>query len=208
MATSLKGKWSIKTLMQITNEVASSRFFTKERDVIRSAIQIKKFKVFDGKNPKKAKIHFQIYSASFPQYYPYYTKYDSRGRERSYQRTYRHEYLVQISLERLSINTPIKIITGSDKKYVFNVSKNLIRSKQNPHGRYLSVGDYNIEVWGINPDHFFTQSWIRKQEDCLFGRNFANGPPIKANPSMVPFCGKHELLCLETLINSGFLKND
>jgi hypothetical protein len=203
MPTKLKGYWNITNLFNITKESHPNRFDYAKRDVIKSAIRIVKVKVYDGKQPGLARTKFEIFSSSFPQYEPYYTVYDSRGRIRAYQRTYKHQYKVTIQMDELTVRNPIKLRTGQDFKYNFNPNPSSIKSKSNPNGRYLSVADYNIEVNGINPDFFFTNSWVRHEEDCLVGKNYANGAPLKSNPFLLPFLTKHEIVVLETLLNYG-----
>lgn len=205
MPSKLKGYWTINKLLNVTYQTHTNRFEYAARDVTKSLIRIKKITVYDGKHPGDSRTRFDIMSYSYPQYAPYFTKYDSKGRLRTYQRTYRHQYQVIIQLDTLTINNSVKIRTGSDRKYDFKPNPNLIKSKTNPYGKYLSIGDYNIEVNGINPDFFFTNSFIRHEEGCLFGRNYANGFPAKANPLGLPFLCKHEIVVVETLMERGKL---
>lgn len=205
MPTKMVGAWSLSTLLQMTEQVAKSRFTYADRDVIKSAVQIKKITTYEGKNPLEGKVKFEITSSSYPQYYPYYTKFDSRGRSRSYQRKYKHQYKVIIQADALTMTSPVRIRTGSDKSYEFHPNPNLIKSKKNPYGKYLSIGDYNIMEKGVNPDFFFTNSYIRWVEKCLYGRNYANGFPKERNPLGVPFLNKHEIVVVETLLSAGVL---
>ena len=209
MPSPLVNNWSIQTVMQITAEAYQSRYENMTRDVVKSAVHIKKVTVYDGKDPGTgSRTRFDIISQSWPQYYPYFTQKDARGRTRTYQRTTKHQYLVTIQMDFLTLTTPIKFRTGSDKKWDFNPNPALIKSKTNKYGQYLSVGDYNAKVTGVNGDFFFQQSYVRKIENCLFGRNYTNGFPSKMNPRGLVFATKHELMCFITLMESGTLKRN
>jgi hypothetical protein len=198
-------KWNINLLFQSTAQVAQSRFEYAQRDCPPSVIQIQKITVYDGKSPGESRTTFKIVSRSWPQYFPYYTKYDNRGRSRTYQRTTFHEYLVTISLDALSLATPVKLRTGSDKKWIFDPNPALIRTKNNPLAPYLSVGDFNAKTYGINADHFFTQSYNRYVSGCLFGRNYAKYAPKNYK---IPFLMKHEINCLLQMMNRGYFTKE
>lgn len=207
MPSKLQGKWNIQNIIQITSEAYKSRFDYMARDVISSSVHIKRITVYDGKDPGVgSRTRFDITSQSWPQYYPYYTKKDSRGRERTYQRTTKHQYTVTIQMDYLTLTAPIKFRTGSDKKWEFNPNPALIKSKTNKYGIYLGIGDYNAQVLGVNGDFFFQQSYVRKMENCLFGRNHANSFPSKTNSKGLVFATKHELKCFLTLMENGILK--
>jgi hypothetical protein len=205
MPSKLQNNWSISALLQVTQQLALNRFEYAARDVVRSAVHIQKITVYDGKDPGTgSRTVYKVRSKSWPQYYPYLTQKDSRGRARTYQRTYFHEYDVIISMDFLTLITPIKIRTGADKKWIFNPNPALIKSKTNKYGQYLSVGDYNAKM-GINGDMFFAHSFNRKIEGCLYGRNYANKAPEKY-PTC--FLTKHEIVVIETLMESGTLKRN
>jgi hypothetical protein len=205
MPSKLAGVWSIQNLLDVTAQAAQTRFEYMIRDVVKSAVRIQKVTTYDGKNPGEGITKYVCQSSSYPQYYPYLTKKDSRGRARTYQRTHRHTYDVIIQVNTLSLSQAgVKIRTGANKRYNFYPDKNLIKSKKNPNGKYLSVGDYNIVVNGINPDHFFTQEYLRHADKCLYGKNYTNGPPdTTRNKFQVPFLMKHELRVLITLMEAG-----
>lgn len=197
----MSGKWTIDSLLNITSQVALNRFEFAARDVIKSAIHIKKVTVYDGKSIGTSRTKFIAESSSFPQYFPYYTKKDSRGRTRAYQRKYRHTYQCILQVDWLSTKTPCKIRIGSEKEWVKSPPASLIKSKINPYGQYLSVGDYNIVVNSINPDLLFVSEWYRSQEGCLFGRNRTKYPPKSGFG--VPILTKHEINFLEVMLNYG-----
>jgi hypothetical protein len=204
MSSKLKSKWDINSLLQITAQAAPNRYVYMQRDVIKSAIKIKKVTVYSGKNPGQGRTTFYVESSSFPNYYPYYTVFDKRGRRRAYQRTFRHTYDCVLQLDWLSIKTPVKIRIGSEKNWISNISPSLIKSKKNPNGQYLSIGDYNISERGINPDMLFTTEWYRFQDQCLYGKNRTTyAPSLKQNPYSVVFLTKHELWMCETLLETG-----
>lgn len=177
-----------------------NRYKYAERDFVK-LVTIREVKVYDGKTPGKARTKFVIESSSWPQYYPYFTKKDSRGRTRTYQRTYRHQYDVTIQLDRLSINVPFKGRTGADRVWRFN-SKTI----KNSNTQKLEESE-NIKL-GINGDFFFRCSFVWKDEGILFGRNYANGPPVKVNPKNIVFADKHFLNAVTTLMRMGVLKDD
>jgi hypothetical protein len=200
MPSKLQGKWNIIALLNTTQQIAFDRFEYAKRDIPVSAIQIQKVTVYDGKQPGTGnRTTFFIKSHSWPQYWPYFTKKDSRGRIRTYQRTTSHEYQVIIQLDYLTLSTPVRLRTGADKKWIFEVNPTLIKSKKNPYGQYLSIGDYNAKN-GINGDMFFAHSWNRKIDDCLFGRNYAGWAPEKYSTC---FLTKHEIACIEHLMEAG-----
>jgi hypothetical protein len=203
MPSKLKGKWNLSNLLDITSQVAFSRFEYAARDVKKSLIRIVKTLVYDGKNPGQgSRTVFTIQSTSFPQYWPYYTKYDKWGRVRTYQKKYSHQYQVIVKLDYLTLSTPVKLRTGSDKKWKFQVPEYMIKSKKNPYAPYLSVGDYNAQALGVNGDFFFAHSYNRAVEGCLYGRNYADKAPEKY-PTV--FLGKHEIAVIEVLMNRGYL---
>ena len=191
--------WTLKKLIQNTYRHMENRFDYKDRDVLKG-IRIKKVYQYNlSKNVKRTT--YIIESYSYPQYYPYYTKKDSRGRERTYQRTYKHQYDVTISLDRLSINAPVKLRLGSNAMWDFT-----------PRGRSKKINGRvqegtNVKR-GINGDFFFRCSYLYKQHGILYGENKANGAPVKANPKMIVFLPKHILNVVEVLMNRGILKDD
>ena len=208
MASKLKGKWTIKSLLEITYRYYKNRFRFMKRDVVRSSIKIQEVKVYDGKNPGEARTKYLITTQSYPQYKPYFTGRDKRGRSIKYQRTFKHKYDTIFQMDKLSINSPVKYRCGANRKWQESVSKSQIRSKSNPKGRYLSVADYNIMKKGINPDFYFRVEYIAYKEDCLFGQPYALGIPEKStNKHGLPFLSKHAIWIVQTLMAKGILKN-
>lgn len=200
MPRPIENRWTLKKLVQNTYVHQRNRFDNKNRDVIKS-VTIKEIAEYDLSTRKK-RTKFLIETASYPQYRPYYTGTDSRGRPRQYQRTYKHEYTVTIQLDRLSINTPVKLRTGTDMKWDFSAAG---KSKKLPNGRILEGS--NIQR-GINGDFFFRLEYIYAKENILFGRNWTNGPPVKTNPKGIVFMDKHMLRAVEVLMMKGILKDD
>lgn len=191
---------TLRKLISNTFHHMRNRVDYMNRDVLRS-VKIKKVSVYDGKNPGKARTKFIIESRSYPQYYPYYTRRDSRGRPRSRQRSYRHEYDITIQLDSLSLDSDrIKLRTGADAKWDFGEAG---KTKKDSRGRIIE--GTNVKR-GVNGDFFFRLSYIRKQSGILFGRNFANGPPIHTNPNQIQFLTKHELQVIQYLVDTGILQ--
>ena len=209
MPSKLEGNWTIKQLMDVTYRYFRNRFRFMKRDVINSSIKIRKIEVYDGKVPGKARTKFIVETSSYPQYKPYFTGKDKRGRTIRYQRTYRHHYDTILQMDRLSLNVPVKYRCGANKRWIDRVSRNLMKSKKNPRGKYLSVGDFNIKTKGINPDFYFRVEYIAYLEGCLFGRPYAVGmPDTKTNKWGVPFLSKHAIWVVKTLMEKGILKDD
>ena len=201
MPSPIANNWSLRKLIQATYHFFPNRFDNKERDVLHS-IRIQKISVYDGKEPGEARTKFVVQSSSFPQYYPYFTRHDSRGRLRTCQRTYRHQYDVTIQLERLSIDTPVKLRTGADRRWDFTPQA---RAHKDRAGRIIE--SKNVKN-GINGDFFFRLEWIYAHEGILFGHDWTNGPPHETNPMGVPFLDKHCLNVVERLMNMGYLSKD
>lgn len=201
MPSAIKNTWTLKKLVQTTYVHKRNRFKNMERDVLKS-IKIKEVVEYDLSSRTK-RTKFLIETSSYPQYHPYFTKKDDRGRDRQFQRTYKHQYTVTIQLDRLSINVPVKLRTGSDMKWDFTESG---KSKKDENSGRIREGS-NIQR-GLNGDFFFRLEYIYQQERILFGRNWTNGPPTKTNPKGIVFLDKHMLRAVEVLMNKGILKDD
>lgn len=207
MPSKLRGEWTIAKVLAMTYRYFNSRFDYLARDVIKSSIQIKETKVYDGRSPGEMRTRYDIITASYPQYYPYFTKHDSRGRPRTRQRTYRHQYTTILQLDKLSMDVPFKSRVGANRKYQFDVAPQLIKSKSNPHGRYLSVADFNIAEKGINPDFYFCFEFVYSAENCLFGKCYSQQwPDERHNRYRIPGFTKHQLHVVLALMNYGILK--
>ena len=179
-----------------------TRFDYKQRDMVR-AIRIEETKVYDGKNPGEARTKFIIRTQSTPQYSPYFTKVDSRGRSRKRQIKYRHQYQVTIQLDKLNIDMPVKLRTGSSCKWDFTDKGKTKRIKQ---GNKIKIIEGSNITRGRNGDFFFCLEFLFAKEGILFGRNWTNGPPIRTNPRNILFLDKHSLATIEFLMNRGYLK--
>lgn len=198
-----KNGWTIRKLVQNTYTHMPNRFENKDRDVLKSIV-IQKVSVYNGKEPGKDRTKYIITSYSYPQYRPYYTGKDVRGRAIKYQRTYKHEYQVTIQMDSLSIDDDrIKLRTGADAKWDFSAKG---KSSTSGTGRSKRIVEGSNIKRGLNGDFFFRLSWVYQQNGILFGRNFANGPPVKTNPHMIVFLDKHMIRALQTLIDRGVLK--
>jgi len=199
MPSPIQNDWTLRKLIQNTYHHMRNRYTYKERDVLKR-VTVKKILVYGNKPLGKARTTFRIETSSYPQYSPYFTRRDSRGRLRQRQRTYKHQYDVVISLDKLSLDVPVKIRTGADKKWDFGPSG---KTTKDSRGRIIE--GTNIKR-GINGDHFFRLSYIRKQENLLFGRNYSNGPPKITNTKQIQFLTKHELRAVEYLVNAGVIQ--
>lgn len=197
MPVPIQNDWTLRKLVQNTYHHMRNRFEYMRRDVIQR-IRIKTVSVYDGKEPGQARTKYIIESTSYPQYPPYLTQTDARGRSRRRQRSYKHQYDVTIQLDRLSIDVPVKLRTGAERRWRFNS-----RTRRLPNGR-LEESE-NIKL-GINGDFFFRLSFIYHEEGILFGRNYANGPPNQVNPKKIVFLDKHALHVVQTLMDRGILR--
>jgi len=194
----ISNRWTLKKLVQNTYKYKKSRFDYKIRDLVK-VIRIERRNSYQIREDKW-RTSYRITTQSFPNYYPYYTRKDSRGRSRQSQRTFSHVYETIIQLDSLSINVPVKLRLGSDKKWRFNS-----KTRKLPGGRIIESENTRN---GINGDFFFRCEYIYKKEGILFGRNLTNGPPTKINPQGIVFLPKHLLSVIETLMNQGVLKDD
>lgn len=191
-------EWTLRRLLLNTFAHAdvANRFDYKDRDVLRG-IRIEKRTVHDGTSPSKSWVVYRVVSSSYPQYSPYLS---SRNRQMgTMQRRYRHSYEVVISLQRLSIDSPLKIRTGANRKWDFSPQA---RAKKMSNG--VVRESLNVQR-GLNGDHFLRLEWVRHEVGILFGRCYANGPPIHTNPQKIQFLTKHELRVIEQLINHNIL---
>jgi len=204
MPSPIRNNWTLRRLVNETysHKETRTRFDYRQRDMVKG-IRIEKISVYDGKNPGEARTKFIIRSQSTPQYAPYYTKSDSRGRPRKRQMKYRHQYEVTIQLDKLSIDTPVKIRVGASRKWDFTPAGRPRKIKQ---GRNTKIIEGSNVTNGRNGDFFFRCEWVYQNEGILFGRNWTNGPPLQVNPKMIVFLPKHALAVIEYLMNTGHLK--
>ena len=195
--------WTLRKLMTNTYTHMKNRYEYMERDVLKTII-VKKIAVYDGKNLGQARTKFLITTSSYPQYKPYYFEKSLWSHSRKKQRTYKHQYQVTIQMDTLSLDDDrIHLRTGSDAKFDFTPKG---RGKWVGTGRQKKyIEGTNIQR-GIMPDFWLRLSWLYQQNGILFGRNYANGPPLKVNPKMIVFLDKHMLRVLEILINRGILQ--
>jgi hypothetical protein len=204
MPSPIRNNWSLKKLLQITQQYAPNRFDYRDRDVLRR-IEIVKVHVYDGKRPGEARTTYKVRSSSYPQYYPYKTKTDSRGRQHTYQRKYKHSYEVTLQLDRLSVNAPVKLRTGASRKWDPAAKTKITRNR---FGRIVSIKESKNVLLGINGDFVFRLEWVYAQEGILYGRCWATTPPGTTNPVGVPFLDKHAIGVVTALMKQGVLKDD
>lgn len=174
----------------------SNRFEYKERDVLKG-IRIEKRDVRDQGSAARRWTVYRIRSFSYPQYPPYISKKKVEAGRR--QRRYKHQYEVTISLPRLSIDAPVKLRTGADRKWDFSSAG---KSRKLPNG-YIKEGSNVIN--GVNGDFFFRLEYLYAKHNILFGHNWTNGPPNQVNPRGIVFLDKHMLRVVEQLMARGIL---
>jgi hypothetical protein len=194
------GGLTVRNLIYFTYSYFRSVIDNADRDFIQ-LIQIKEVTVYDGKAPGKARTKFIIQSRSTPQYYPYYRPKDSRGRAHATQRTIRHNYDVTISMDKLTVDSPIKFRTGADCAMLFGKG---VRAQFDKKGKMLR-DDLNI-LRGRMPDFFFRFEYVLWKTGNLYGRNWTNGPPSQVNPRHIPAFDKHAMRIIKILIQRGILK--
>lgn len=200
MPRKIQNNWTLRKLIQnsYSHKYSRTRFIYKLRDMVK-VVRIEKVAVYNGKNPGNARTKYVVTTRSTPQYYPYFTKKDAWGRTRQRQLKYHHEYSVIIQLDKLSLDVPFKGRVGSIGSWDFS-----------PQGQSYRKGNRLIEGTnyrkGINADFWFRCSWVWQQEGILFGRNYANGAPVKVNPNNIVFAPKHFLAVVQLLMERGILK--
>jgi hypothetical protein len=147
------GGWTLRRLLLNTyaHQETKTRYDYKIRDMVKS-IRIEEIKVYDGKNPGRARTKFIVRTQSTPQYWPYYTKKDSRGRPRKRQIKYRHQYQVVVQLDKLSIDVPFRGRVGSQGKWDFGPKGKAQKIKQ---GRNIKIIEGSNVTRGLNGDFFF-----------------------------------------------------
>lgn len=195
------------TIRRVLNETYAhrktrTRFKYKIRDAVQG-ILIQKVSTYDGKAIGTSRTKFIIKTQSTPQYYPYYTKFDARGRPRKRQVKHKHYYEVTIQLDTLSLDAPFKMRVGGLARWDFSPAGKDKRVKKNR--TFVIVPGTNTKR-GLNGDFFFRCEWVYYKAGILFGRNWTNRAPVKANPRRIVFFPKHALAAIELLMNRGYLK--
>ena len=193
--------WSLKRLLMNTyaHSEIRNRFDNMKRDVLRG-IRVEKRTVHDGISPSKTWTVYRIISFSYPQYSPYTSS--TNRLTGSKQRRYKHQYEVVLSLQTLSMNSPVRLRTGANRKWDFSPAG---RSRKLPNG--IVREGTNVRN-GINGDFFMRLEFLYAQAGILFGRCYANGPPIHTNPHRILFLDKHALRVVRTLMERGILVRD
>jgi len=180
-----------------SNRLTKSSGFTI-KDIIRMSHQYYKSKAGDDK-AKRSNIDVLNAKITLRNNYNYNQsakKWEQSGRDvridficrtdpKSYKKTDNikiHKYPITIIIHsiELGINSTFKWRTGSLKKPIF--SKPGMSSQQ--------VAEKNIRN-GIQMGFFFEQEFVLRQHNLLFGRCYANRPPIKTNPKGKIFADKH-----------------
>jgi len=227
--------YTIKEVMLLTNKYFPTRIHTKNRDVLKR-ITIKEQKVINRKDKTRPQIKFVVETYSYPQYAPYIK--GKRGeKQRKYRHQYdstleldrlslNTEHWVyrlgsgqtwitpsQNNVKQIYKETRIRLKKKADRKGKTNKEKTQLYQKEidkiRKRAKYLSVGDYNAQVRGVNADFYFRDAWALSVHNHLFGRQYSGlKPSPKTNPNNIPFFPKHGIALIEKLIESGVLKND
>jgi len=106
-----------------------------------------------------------------------------------------HKYPVTFVIYDLSLgfNSPFKWRTGGLKRLV--VAKKGCDAKER-----VRINNLNIRN-GTQPQFIFDLIWVLRWWGLLFGPMTAiNRPPLKTNPSMIPFFDKTALFCIEHIL--------
>jgi len=220
-------KITLRVLLGMTyhDKEYSTRFFNAERDckVFAKDLIIKEVSSYSRYNvPIKT---YEVISKSYPNYPPYTKKLGET------QNKIQHSYPVMMSFflpkgspQRVSLNSPVKIRTGRGGKVPTRTKRldKLIKSKDNPNGKYISWSDYVAQEYEINLDFYYRNSLLRSTRKCLFGKNYAtkeiskNKPKKKSNRDEAVkkrqrrklFLTKHEIAVITHLLNIGFFGKD
>jgi hypothetical protein len=106
-----------------------------------------------------------------------------------------HHYPVTFVFYDLSLgfNSPFKSRTGSFKRLA--VAKKGSNAKER-----IRIANLNIRNM-VQPQFIFDSAWVYRFWGILYGPMTAiNRPPLKTNPSMIPFFSKHELYIIEHIL--------
>ena len=94
------------------------------------------------------------------------------------------------------------------KSFINEEYKKEIEKRKN-QGKYLNVGDYNIEVKKINPDFYFRCMVVYDRNNHLYNKDTTNHAlPVVTNPSNIMFFPKHVINLLDVLMKKGILKDN
>jgi hypothetical protein len=158
------GTFTIKQVIQLTYESPyKNRFEYRKRDKI-NLVRIRRIKQFNPSDLNHPTYLIEAYSQSTPNYKPYLTKYvtkayrkGSKTYERKSQRYYKNLYNIYFRIwgSTGSINSKQWAIRLGEDKIYKKYPKKMIKSKSNPHGKFLSNGHANAVLRGINADFFF-----------------------------------------------------
>lgn len=210
-----KGKYTIKDLINITfDSKYKNRDIYRKRDKIKS-IYIRKIKQYNSKDLKKPTYILEAISQSTPQYGVYIkkkvTKYYKKGKKtytRKSQRSIKHNYNIYFRIydPNGSINSyRWKVRLGEDRKWRTkkDINIKLIKSKNNPRGKYESIGDYNAQKYQINADWIFRCAyWYRDAGHSYNVRHTGNKVPKISKHIFLP---KHLINFFDLLIKSNIL---
>jgi len=217
MANVIEGRYSLLDAIRMTYQYFENRFDYRDRDVIKRIV-IKEIKTLHPDRPKEPTVRYKIETRSYPQYAPYLKK------GQRLQRKVHHEYDTIIEMDKLSLQTKNwKARLGSGKKwdnhppqsilhsiYKENLAtwdKNRIKEHRAKKHPYLSVGDYNAKVLGINGDFIFKFAYTYHLFGHFYGRSYYGWEPARiTNPNNLLGLPKHLLRILELLMSKGILK--
>lgn len=210
-----EGKYTIKEIILLTDASKyKNRFTYMKRDLI-NTIYLRKIKKFDPKDLDHPTYLLEFISTSTPQYKPYLTVrrtgYYKKGKktyERKSQRLWKHRYNVYLRIydKYGSINTKAwKIRLGEDKKWR-KFSKQYIRSKKNPQGKYLNQSDANSRILGLNGDWIFLASYFFREANLSY--NCSHTGWVKPKKGTHIFFPKHCLALINLLLQAKILVDE
>ena len=115
-----------------------------------------------------------------------------------------HKYPVTFIIHSLELGmfSTFKLREGGLKKPIF----------ANPSMSSQQIGEKNIRA-GIDMHFIYSLMFVYKKYNLLFGRNYTSRPPIKTNPKMIPYFGKHSWFIVKNILpkligtNGGILAN-
>ncbi len=119
----------------------------------------------------------------------------------------------QNQIQTIHRETSAKWKKQSEKKFKLkkDQAKWLKETKENHRkkAKYLSDGDYQAQVHGLNLDFIYRCQFVYKINNHLYQLGgYIENRPSTLNPDNIVFFPKHLIAIIEVLMNNGVLKND
>jgi hypothetical protein len=217
---------TIKEVWLYTYRNMETRFDYRDRDVLKR-LRINLVKSYTKDRLNTPTQRFEIISYSYPQYSPYSKV---KGKFSKKQRKVKHEYQTILQIEELNWNSRFRIRIGSQRKWPTNkqIKWNQIKAvhssirekyatkygkgtdkykkalqEHRRKAKYLDVGDYISQVYGLNGDFYWRQAPLAKKFNCSFGLIWNKELPEDAD---YMFFGKHDLRIIEILLKRKIIK--